>query len=221
MDIRRLCELASASDSLHFKPLVELTSRALARMIEGKTAAEIREIFCLPDDLTEEEKLEPVRNLPGDPRIRLLNRLYAKKRKELKEGNKLKTVEDVDRHVDDRSVDDLLSFINGGNNDCDTVKISKTRKKNRRRKEKQKNVSFANPDRNCKNLDDNDPEFHNNMQLSHSERTELQDVGVTFTYESEDDIDPVMQEKIDREVEDFTRRLSLNWRERMQELLYG
>lgn len=41
MDTRRLCELASASDCLQFKPLVELTSRALARMIEGKTAAEI------------------------------------------------------------------------------------------------------------------------------------------------------------------------------------
>jgi len=39
---------------------------------------------CLPacpDDLTEEEKLEPVKNLINDPRIRLLNRLYAKKRK--------------------------------------------------------------------------------------------------------------------------------------------
>lgn len=33
------------------------------------------------DDLTEEEKLEPVKNLINDPRIRLLNRLYAKKRK--------------------------------------------------------------------------------------------------------------------------------------------
>lgn len=53
MDTKRLCELASAADSLQLKPLVELTSRALARMIEGKTPEEIREIFCLPDDLTE------------------------------------------------------------------------------------------------------------------------------------------------------------------------
>ena len=34
------------------KPLVDLTSRALARMIEGKTPEEIRETFHLPDDLT-------------------------------------------------------------------------------------------------------------------------------------------------------------------------
>lgn len=41
MDTKRLCELASAADSLQLKPLVELTSRALARMIEGKTPEEI------------------------------------------------------------------------------------------------------------------------------------------------------------------------------------
>ncbi|KAL2892184.1 SKP1-like protein 21 [Bienertia sinuspersici] len=113
MDTKRLCELASAADSLQLKPLVELTSRALARMIEGKTPEEIREIFCLPDDLTEEEKLEPLRNMTDDPRIRLLNRLYAKRRKELREKEKLKTAEAEEMHVDNRSVDDLLSFING------------------------------------------------------------------------------------------------------------
>lgn len=37
-----------------------------------------------------EEKLEPLRNITDDPRIRLLNRLYARKRKELKERQKLK-----------------------------------------------------------------------------------------------------------------------------------
>lgn len=38
----------------------------------------------------QEEKLEPLRNITDDPRIRLLNRLYARKRKELKERKKLK-----------------------------------------------------------------------------------------------------------------------------------
>ncbi|KAF5946240.1 hypothetical protein HYC85_016468 [Camellia sinensis] len=56
MDTKRLCELTSAADSLQLKPLVDLTSRALARMIEGKTPEEIRDTFHLPDDLTEEEK---------------------------------------------------------------------------------------------------------------------------------------------------------------------
>lgn len=109
IETERLCELTSAADSLQLKPLVDLTSRALARIIEGKTPEEIRDIFHLPDDLTEvrvpsivsdieslntylsklecpqEEKLEPLKNINDDPRIRLLNRLYAKKRKELQE----------------------------------------------------------------------------------------------------------------------------------------
>ncbi|CAI0470339.1 unnamed protein product [Linum tenue] len=115
MDTKRLCELTSAADSLQLKPLVDLTSRALARIIEGKTPEEIREIFHLPDDLTEEEKLEPLKNTTDDPRIRLLNRLYAKKRKELKERQKQKNIEVEEERVDERSVDDLLSFINGEN----------------------------------------------------------------------------------------------------------
>ena len=52
LDTRRLCELTSAADALGMKSLVDLTSRALARMIEGKTPEEIREAFHLPDDLT-------------------------------------------------------------------------------------------------------------------------------------------------------------------------
>jgi hypothetical protein len=62
------------------RPVVDLASRQLARMIEGKSPDEIRAAFNLPDDLTEEEKLEPIRNVGEDARIRLLNRLYAKKR---------------------------------------------------------------------------------------------------------------------------------------------
>ena len=52
LDTRRLCELTSAADALGMKSLVDLTSRALARVIEGKTPEEIRETFHLPDDLT-------------------------------------------------------------------------------------------------------------------------------------------------------------------------
>jgi len=40
--------------------------------------------------VTQEEKLEPLKNINDDPTIRLLNRLYAKKRKELQERQKLK-----------------------------------------------------------------------------------------------------------------------------------
>lgn len=43
--------------------------------------------------LLQEEKLEPLKNTTDDPRIRLLNRLYAKKRKELRERERLKVMQ--------------------------------------------------------------------------------------------------------------------------------
>lgn len=225
MDTKRLCELASAADSLQLKPLVELTSRALARMIEGKTPEEIREIFCLPDDLTEEEKLEPLRNMTDDPRIRLLNRLYAKRRKELREKEKVKSAEAEEMHVDNRSVDDLLSFINGGDEDNKAAKTSKSKKKHRRRKDQPKSPPLINGIEHHKESKGNCSQV-STLGSSPSLRRELSSLDNCFVGEEnlddgDDDIDPVMKEQIDREVEDFTRRLNLNWSERMHELLHG
>lgn len=45
--------------------------------------------------LKQEEKLEPIKNTMDDPRIRLLNRLYARKRKELQERERLKVILEV------------------------------------------------------------------------------------------------------------------------------
>lgn len=53
LDAGSLCELVSAADSLQLRPLVDLTSCAIARMISGKSAEEIRETFHIVDDLTE------------------------------------------------------------------------------------------------------------------------------------------------------------------------
>eukprot|EP00267_Zea_mays_P054010 XP_020407214.1 uncharacterized protein LOC100304273 isoform X5 [Zea mays] len=112
IDTEKLCKLASAALGLQLRPLVDLTCGALARIIGGKTPDEVRDIFHLPDDLTEEEKLEPLKNVNDDPTIRLLNRLYAKKRKELQERQKLKDVQ-TQEQKDERSLDELLCFING------------------------------------------------------------------------------------------------------------
>ena len=111
-DTRRLCELTSAADALGCKGLVDITSRALARLIEGKTPEQIRETFNLPDDLTEEEKLQPLRVGRDDPRIRLLNRLFARKRKELQERRNGGGVA-LEQPAETRSVDALLEFISG------------------------------------------------------------------------------------------------------------
>ncbi|KAM7261175.1 hypothetical protein ACFE04_026650 [Oxalis oulophora] len=215
IDTKRLCELASAADSLQLKPLVDLTSRALARIIEGRTPEEIREIFHLPDDLTEEEKLEPLRIGTDDPRIRLLNRLYAKKRKELKERDKLKDAE-VEERVDDRSVDDLLSFINGEAEESKSVKPSKNKKKNRRKKDHAKHAPSSETTETCKK-ELNGVSESSNLQF-------LEDDIFAAKAEDEDgdlddEIDPALKEKIDREVEDFARRLNSDWPERMQEIL--
>jgi S-phase kinase-associated protein 1 len=53
MDYDRLCKLASAALSLQLRPLVDLTCGSLARIIGGKSPEEVRDIFHLPDDLTE------------------------------------------------------------------------------------------------------------------------------------------------------------------------
>ncbi|KAK2361987.1 SKP1 protein [Trifolium repens] len=221
MDTKRLCDLTSAADSLQLRPLVDLTSRTLARIIEGKSPEEIREIFHLPDDLTEEEKLEPLKNTTDDPRIRLLNRLYAKKRKGLKERGRLKNVELEEEHVDERSVDDLLSFINGNDGDSKGSKTSKNKKKNRRKKEQKKNSTLTEASEVKKELSGHSAVsdkiagtsnmYTEDDTFSHKEFDDDEDV--------DDEIDPALQAKIDREVEDFARRLNSDWPERMQEFL--
>ncbi|XP_011093133.1 SKP1-like protein 21 isoform X1 [Sesamum indicum] len=256
MDTKRLCELTSAADSLQLKPLVDLTSRALARVIEGKSPEEIREIFHLPDDLTEEEKLEPIKNTMDDPRIRLLNRLYARKRKELKERERLKNTEVEEDRADERSVDDLLSFINGSNEggpfdtygfaDSKANRASKSKKKNRKRKDHHKaapsnctstsNSTTASSDavymnkKESNELDSmrSNPTCHGNLSPNPCNGTKLHNIEDNTIPPAEDefddcdlddDIDPALKEKIDREVEDFARRLNSDWPERMQQIL--
>ncbi|PSS33058.1 SKP1-like protein [Actinidia chinensis var. chinensis] len=204
LDTKKLCELTSAADSLQLRPLVDLTSSALARMIEGKTPEEIRETFNLPDDLTEEEKLEPLRNITDDPRIRLLNRLYARKRKELRERERLKNVEVEEEHVDERSVDDLLLFINSGNGDSKGVTATRSKKKNRGRKDLPRESSSKNENGNHKK---------DSASVTFSPKLEFDDGDI------DDELDPAMKEELDREVEDFARRLNSVWPERMQEIL--
>ncbi len=232
LDTRRLCELTSAADSLDMKPLGDLTSRALARMIEGKTPEQIREIFHLPDDLTEEEKLEPVKISTDDPRIRLLNRLYARKRKELQEKKLLKSglMESGQKQVrDERSVEDLVSFIDGENKNNRLGKGK--RKKNRRKKETIEENSMSRPRTDASRAAVNEKlEKEKAIQLSTMGRTASRAGGglensirivskvqdkvfeeAEFDDDDDDDFDPALKEIVDREVEDFARRLNSDW----------
>ncbi|URD85070.1 Skp1 [Musa troglodytarum] len=218
MDTKRLCELTSAADSLQLKPLVDLTSRALARMIEGKTPEEIRETFHLPDDLTEEEKLEPLKNVNDDPRIRLLNRLYAKKRKELKERQKLKNTEEKEEKKDERSVDEILSFING-DEDSKGVKAIKNKKKNRKKKDLPKDISRNDPAKVHKKDATFSPSPSQSSEAQENDEDAFASNGEFEDGDIDDELDPAVKEELDREVEDFARRLNSDWPERMQEIL--
>ncbi|KAK1409133.1 hypothetical protein QVD17_35658 [Tagetes erecta] len=213
LDASKLCELVSAADSLQLRPLVDLTSCAIARMISGKSADEIRETFHIVDDLTEEEKLEPIKFKTDDSRVRLLNRLYARKRKQLKAREKSKNVEVKEERVEDRSVDDLLLFINSGDEDSKGVKPAKNKKRNRRRKHHPKDPSPNIENKNhCKETD----------SLSSSQNSEIEDAlnqsisSTLFEYafpesDFDDGLDPALREQLDREVEDFAQRLNAVW----------
>ncbi|KAI3800182.1 hypothetical protein L1987_35492 [Smallanthus sonchifolius] len=207
LDANKLCDLISAADSLRLRPLVDLTSCAIARMISGKTAEEIRETFHIVDDLTEEEKLEPLKIKTDDSRVRLLNRLYARKRKQLKAREKSKNVEVEEVRAEDRSVDDLLLFINSGQEDSKGVKPAKNKKKNRRRKHHPKD-----PSPNIENKN----HYKETDSLSSSHNSEISISSKLLGYASlesdfDDELDPALKEQIDREVEDFAKRLNSVW----------
>jgi hypothetical protein len=243
LDTRRLCELTSAADSMDMKPLGDLTSRALARMIEGKTPEQIREIFHLPDDLTEEEKLEPVKITTDDPRIRLLNRLYARKRKELQEKKLLKSglMESGQRQVrDERSVEDLVSFIDGNNKNNRLGKGK--RNKNRRKKETTEENTMSRPQANASMT-----AATVNLTLGKEKAVQLSTMGRMASrigsdglensssrvpsrdhdnkvfedaeFDDDDDFDPALKEIVDKEVEDFARRLNSNWLKHTEDIL--
>ncbi|KAH7286304.1 hypothetical protein KP509_32G000100 [Ceratopteris richardii] len=150
-------------------------------MIEGKTTEEIRETFHLPDDLTEEEKLEPLRNTTDDPRIRLLNRLYAKTRKELQEKEKLKGINQAELE-DERSLEDLLLFINGTGEDSKSRKGGRCKKKcNHRKKKEQSKDEISENSSSSKTDPESDDAFTFDTEL-----------------DGDDDLDPLMKEELDR-----------------------
>ncbi|KAK1313520.1 SKP1-like protein 21 [Acorus calamus] len=176
IDIVKLCHLSSAADSLQLKPLVDLTGRALARMLEDKTPEEIRVIFQLPDDLTE-------------------------------------NVEVKEEQVDERPIEDLLSYINGEDGD-DTkgVRASKHKKKNRRRKDrlkeslhsKNKNVEESGTLHNgCSaveagNIKSQAPTPHMSSGSQDSGDSAFISGADFEDGDIDDELDPVMKEKIDR-----------------------
>nr|XP_009401016.1 PREDICTED: SKP1-like protein 20 isoform X2 [Musa acuminata subsp. malaccensis] len=201
-DTDRLVELISAAHSLELSPLVDLISRAIARIIEGSSNDEIREIFRVPDDLTEEEKLEPLRNPTNNLYIRLLNQHLARKRKNLKEQKELKNVELEKKQEDKRTVEELLELINGKDEDLKCVRASKCKRKSKKRKNKAQSssVNYLN----CPDV----KEVGVVLPPMRTSDDGAEDFSCTET-EFDDDLDQEKMRENDRIVAEFARRLRL------------
>eukprot|EP00808_Paulinella_micropora_P025766 g11676.t1 len=118
-----LCELASASYYLDVKPLVDLTCRAIADTIKGKSPEEIRSTFNIVNDFTPQEEeqvrrsvLERTLLLPGEEcssQYSHTNNTRNKLRSKLGAPHAgSDPVARPESNSDDRSVDELMNFIN-------------------------------------------------------------------------------------------------------------
>ena len=234
IDPNILCALASAAKSLQLKPLNDLRYRALARIIEGRSPEEIRDMILWRDDLTEEEKLDLIINKTCDSKIRQLNRLNRNRRKERERV--LENVRSKQEEVlveDEQSIEEILSFINGSNDEeTKGNKTCKHKKKNKRKKKDQhKNSSMKEEVVPVVEFDDEidqalmakiDKEVEKEVDLEvdktlttkiDREMEKEDDYAVEFDVEIDRDL------MTDREVEEFARRLNCTREERIKEIL--
>ncbi|GKD59910.1 SKP1-like protein 21 isoform X3, partial [Tanacetum coccineum] len=133
-----LTELLTSAKSLQMTELVDLICRPFVKLVETSTDEEIRQAFGLPDDMTEEDKWTPIQINTDNSEVRLFNTLCARKRKEIKQKAMMKNAEVEAPRVDNRSIDELMSFINGENEGHKETKSSKSKNKNFKGKGKQK-----------------------------------------------------------------------------------
>ncbi|KAK1377305.1 hypothetical protein POM88_033498 [Heracleum sosnowskyi] len=159
-------------------------------------------------------------------RARLSIKLLAKQKKKLDEAENAKNAQaevEVEKR-EDRSIDDLLSFIKG-DGDTKGVQTSKKKKKNSNKgKEKKKTSSssaFSSTEAPAsKKITENREQDMNASNSANANRSssagdmlkqlEIQDVSFNVDGDSDDDtMDPARLEEIDREVAEFSRRLML------------
>ncbi|TVU23885.1 hypothetical protein EJB05_26271, partial [Eragrostis curvula] len=92
------------------RPMLSLTT--FSRHMQVYCEKQVLILFDIQRCYTQEEKSEPLENMNDDPVIRFLNWLYAKKRKELQEHQRLKDVQLPEEQKDVRHLDEILCFIN-------------------------------------------------------------------------------------------------------------
>ncbi|KAK1290839.1 SKP1-like protein 21 [Acorus calamus] len=219
LDYCRFHQVPGHSDKPPVKALVDLTGRALARMLEDKTPEEIRVIFQLPDDLTEnvEVKEEQVDERPIEDLLSYINGedsaidsiivfigetsvslcLYLTDVRCHAQSGQNQNFFVSNKLVDDYSMGDIISSIREESgalhNECSAVEAGNIKSQ------------APTPHMSSGSQDSGDSAFISGADFEDGD--------------IDDELDPVMKEKIDREVELFKKRLNLNWSERMQEML--
>ncbi|WOG81958.1 hypothetical protein DCAR_0101117 [Daucus carota subsp. sativus] len=145
-DLDSLCLLTHAARYLGLECLCDKLCEAIARHISNSSSQEKHDIYRYATKHAKPETLEDMKNFIGPLQRRLIQKLSVKKEKELAEQEnamKVKAEVEASKCEDKCSVDDLVSFINGG--DGDSKKGRTKKKKNHRRKKGPKAVPSVCP----------------------------------------------------------------------------
>eukprot|EP01119_Soliformovum_irregulare_P025730 TRINITY_DN9609_c0_g1_i2.p1 TRINITY_DN9609_c0_g1~~TRINITY_DN9609_c0_g1_i2.p1 ORF type:complete len:353 (-),score=95.78 TRINITY_DN9609_c0_g1_i2:122-1180(-) len=202
-----LCELASASYYLDIKTLVNLTSRAIASQIAGKTSEEIQETFCNINY----ETYAPVFASSLAARCRLQRKF---KKKQIAEKDQKLIA--PSREDDNRSVDELLEFLG------ESTEKSKNKKRSKKKEKRKDEEIFENPPQlenstlnlNSSSLSTSTPSMEDmdsldsNSSKEDDDEVEVEDFNLNSgSSDEDDDLDPEMKAALDKEVEEFRQRL--------------
>nr|XP_017221585.1 PREDICTED: SKP1-like protein 20 [Daucus carota subsp. sativus] len=115
MDANFLYELICVAHYLQLKSLIDLTHEAMVKKIENLSS--IKELYHMlhrPENVSEEEH---------SSWMKFFRRFFTERQKENKEkenSEKFEIVSKPRQYEDTRSIDELLAFINGGDEDDDT-----------------------------------------------------------------------------------------------------
>ncbi|KAL8127911.1 hypothetical protein AgCh_014743 [Apium graveolens] len=220
LDARCLCELITLAHYLQFKSLIDCTCAAMAQRISKNSTEEIWQMLKLNDDLPEVEKMESRGHSAFDSRIRLLEKLYKKKKqtvvKEIENLKNLMAGLNAGHHEDSRQVDDLVSFINGGDGETQTSKKKKNRKKRGQKKISSSITSSSSSsekliENHAQDLNATDSAMARGPHADTSKLYGIQDESFKVqNYFDDNDMDHVLRQAIHREVVELARRFNLD-----------
>jgi len=192
---------------LDIKPLVDLTCKAIARLLKGKSPAEIRRTFNILYDFNPGDDAPP-----PTMRDKLRNKLHntsIKKKNGVEKGDTT-----IDPNQDTRSLDYLMSFI-GEDSSNKTKSSKKNKSKNKKNgKAHKRSISIdSNSDQSKLEKYGNEEiegdsnvkqtKFIQTHRLSNS-LSEIEDLDEEII---DEEIDPQLKAEQDREVEEFRKRL--------------